>query len=149
MVTDNDNRDKRTPGMFLRRVEELLFAVQQVDALEAQLFPVPEKMRVLAMSTDEYMSRLAYGVLVLPERGQVHVPPVRPVRPVRGNGGTWTISGLVCTYERDNIVKLGADTVRLGTPSHAQWQRGVEVLRLLAGRVLEQGCGVAAPIMRP
>ena len=151
MVTEEDIRDKRTRGMFLRRVEELLFAVQQVDALETQLFP--EQMRVLAMNTDEYMSRLAYGVLI-------RRVPCGPLPngvssfweyfvPKRENGGTWRIDRHVCTYVSDNVVNLGTDTVWLGTPSHAQWQRGVEILRLLAGRVLEQGCGVVAPSTRP
>lgn len=156
MVADADMRDTRKPGMFLRRVEELLFALQQVDALEAQLFPEPHALRV-PMMTDEYMSRLSYGVLVPIRRRAQEAEEAEEGRalgwrhqvPVRNNNGTWTIGQDRCTYVSDNTVKLGTETVRLGTPSHAQWQHGVGVLRLLAARVLERGCGVTAPSMTP
>jgi hypothetical protein len=149
MITQEDTRDSVKPSMLLRRIEELLFAAQQVDALEAQLFPEPEMLRVRRMSTNEYMSRLSYGVLV--ER--------REEQPIGQNGpavvtwdpgvplmreGAWQINGHPCTYVGENRVKMDGREVRLGTPSHAQWVRGLYVARVLARNALA-GAFPAAP----
>lgn len=150
MLTQEDTRDLAFPSMLMRRVEELLFAAKQVDALEAQLFPEPEmELRVRRMSTNEYMSRLSYGVLVERreevQRGQPGLVGVTwDARVPRLLGNVWQIDGIPLTYEGRNVVKIGGREVRLGTPSHAQWVRGLEVSRALAANALA-GAFPAAP----
>jgi len=157
MLTQEDTRDLAYPSMLLRRIEELLFAAKQVDALEAQLFPEPEmELRVRRMETNEYMSRLSYGVLV--ERpvermeGPPSVPPPVPAvvtwdaRVPRLVGKVWQINEIPLTYEGENIVKMGDRKVRLGTPSHAQWVRGLEVSRSLAENALAGEFPAAADV---
>jgi len=151
MLTQEDTRDLAFPSMLMRRIEELLFAAKQVDALEAQLFPEPEmELRVRRMRTSDYMSRLSYGVLVERTEG-LQTGQLGPAgattwdaRVPRLIGNVWQIDGIPLTYEGGNVVKMGGREVRLGTPSHAQWVRGLEVSRALAANALD-GAFPAAP----
>jgi hypothetical protein len=122
MISEAETHRKVEPNgyVLLRRVEELLFAMRQVEMLAEQLFP-----STATWTTDGYMRRLAYGVRV---DGKNYVPMKRD--------GTWTIGDKTCVHVRDNVVKIGGDPKndpkKVSTPSYAQWVKGVEVARKLA-----------------
>jgi hypothetical protein len=118
MISEAETHRKVEPKgyVLLRRVEELLFAMRQVEMLSEQLFP-----RTATWTTDGYMRRLAYGVRV---DGTNYVPLKKD--------GTWTIGDKTCVHVRDNVVKIGGEDKKVSTPSYAQWVNGVKVARKLA-----------------
>jgi hypothetical protein len=118
MISEADTHRKVEPNgyVLLRRVEELLFAMRQVEMLAEQLFP-----RTATWTTDGYMRRLAYGVRV---DGKNYVPMKKD--------GTWTIGDKTCVHVRDNVVKIDGKDKNVSTPSYAQWVNGVKVARRLA-----------------
>ena len=118
MISEAETHRKVEPSgyVLLRRVEELLFAMRQVEMLAEQLFP-----RTATWTTDGYMRRLAYGVRV---DGKNYVPMKKD--------GTWTIGDEPCVHVRDNVVKVGRKEKKVSTPSYAQWVNGVKVARNLA-----------------
>jgi hypothetical protein len=118
MISEADTHREVKPKEYvlLRRVEELLFAMRQVEMLAEQLFP-----RTATWTTDGYMRRLAYGVRV---DGTNYVPMKKD--------GTWTIGDKTCVHVRDNVVKIGGKDEKVSTPSYAQWVNGVKVARKLA-----------------
>ena len=122
LISEAETQRKVDPGSYvlLRRVEELLFAMRQVEMLSEQLFP-----RTVTWSTDEYMRRVSYGVRVKESAGwQNYVP--------RKSNGTWTINDRTCVYKKGNVVKIEGTETPVSTPSYAQWVNGVEVAKRLA-----------------
>ena len=109
--------------VLLRRVEELLFAMRQLELLAQQLFPSSTALTWL--STDEYLRSLAYGIRIANKN---YTPKMAK--------GKWTIdvggTKSACEYVRDNIVKIGEDKTPVSTPSFAQWTRGMEIAQDLA-----------------
>jgi hypothetical protein len=118
MISEAETHRKVEPKEYvlLRRVEELLFAMRQVEMLSEQLFP-----RTATWTTDGYMRRLAYGVRV---DGTNYVPLKKD--------GTWTIGDEPCVHVGDNVVNIGRKDKNVSTPSYAQWVKGVKVARRLA-----------------
>ncbi len=123
MISEAETHREVKPKEYvlLRRVEELLFAMRQVEMLAEQLFP-----RTATWSTDGYMRRLAYGVRV----EETNYVPMK-------KDGTWTIGEKACVHVRDNVVKIGGKDKNVSTPSYAQWVKGVKVARKLAELAIE------------
>lgn len=118
MISEAETQRNVKPSEYvlLRRVEELLFAMRQVEMLAEQLFP-----RTATWTTDGYMRRLAYGVRV---DGKNYVP--------LKIDGKWTIGEKTCVHVGGNVVKIGGAPKKVSTPSYAQWVKGVKVARRLA-----------------
>ena len=122
LISEAETRGEVDQGAYvlLRRVEELLFAMRQVELLSEQLFP-----RTVTWTTDEYMRRVSYGVRVRVDGvWQNYIP--------RKSNGTWTINDMTCVYQNGNVVKIGGTDTPVSTPSYAQWVKGVEVAKRLA-----------------
>ena len=129
LISEGETRHSAQGAAYvlLRRVEEMLFAMRQVELLKEQLFP--SSTALTWISTDEYLLNLAYGIRIANKN---YTPKMAK--------GKWTIDvgGIKeCKYVRDNIVKIGEDETPMSTPSFAQWTRGVEIAQELALIALE------------
>ena len=131
LISEGETRQHAQGAAYvlLRRVEEMLFAMRQVELLAQQLFP--SSTALTWISTDEYLRSLAYGIRIANAN---YTPKMAK--------GTWTIdfgggTKSACGYVRDNIVKIGEDKTPVSTPSFAQWTRGVEIAKELALIALE------------
>jgi hypothetical protein len=126
IIAEADTRkpEQGFDNLLLRRVEELLFAAQQVELLSDQLAPRAW------MTTGEYMRRVAHGVLVEDPAGvwTTHVPKLE--------GKVWTLDGKRCVYVNESRVKLDGKETRLSSTSFVQWKKGHQVAIALAQQAL-------------
>ena len=132
LISEGETRQHAQGAAYvlLRRVEELLFAMRQLELLKEQLFPSSTALTWL--STDEYLRSLAYGIRINKTN---YVPKMAK--------GTWTIDfggidgAKECRYVSGNTIRIGDDELKASTPSFAQWTRGVEIAKELALFALE------------
>ena len=126
IIAEADTRKPKQglDNLLLRRVDELLFAAKQVELLSDQLAPRAW------MTTDEYMRRVAHGVLVQSPKGwTTHVPKLE--------GKVWKLSGKRCVYVRESLVQLDGENARLSSTSFVQWKKGHQVAVELAELALD------------